>query len=123
MWIVDTPANRAAAERAWKEQPGESHQNGITISKDAECTREELFLSMLVAIDIHHGRYSHDPPYTALQVYGASLTDAVRAELRDYGFDEFRPGANGFWASRPTTSEDWQSAPPRQGTGVVGGCW
>jgi hypothetical protein len=101
VWIVNTPLNRATAERLWKEKPAESHLTGITVFNDAGCSAEELFISELETIDLHHGTHSADPPYTVLEVYGVALTAPIRAALGEYGFNQFRLGTNGFWASRP----------------------
>ena len=36
-------------------------------------------------IDMHHGIYSADPPYTVICVIGAALTATVRAAVSPYG--------------------------------------
>jgi hypothetical protein len=65
---------------------------------------EDLLISELDAIDLHHGPHSANPPYTILQVVGASLSDRVEAELSRLGFDEFQSSSAGFCAVRPATS-------------------
>src|SRR5713226_8715809 len=71
LWIVDTSVNRGAAERLRTERPAESHLTGITLFKDDDgLSPEQLLLSELETIDLHHGIYSADPPYTVLEVRG-----------------------------------------------------
>lgn len=102
VWVVNTPVNRGAAERLRKERPAESHLTGITLFNDAHGgSPEQLLLSELETIDLHHGSYSADPPYTILEVYGVALSRPIEAALTEFGFNQFRPTANGFWASRP----------------------
>lgn len=75
MWIVDTPSNKPVAQRLWKDRPNESHLTGITTFNDVEFSSpEELLIGELASIDLHHGAYSADPPYTVIDVHerGAS---------------------------------------------------
>ena len=61
---------------------------------------EDLLLGELETIDLHHGTYSSDPPYTLLEVRGVALSGPIKAALVLSGFNEFRPAADGFSASR-----------------------
>ena len=47
---------------------------------------EEVLLGNLDTIDLHHGSYSADAPYTVLMVVGASLTERLKTALTDLGF-------------------------------------
>jgi hypothetical protein len=100
VWIVDTPVNRAAAERMWAQRPGESHLTGITIFKAPADSGEEALLAEIDTIDLHHRAYSASPPYSILEVIGASLTDRIKNKLRKYGFEEFHSSSRGFIAVR-----------------------
>jgi hypothetical protein len=62
---------------------------------------EDLLVSVLDAIDLHHGSYSAIPPYAIIEVLGASLSNSIKTELSQYGFDEFHPNSAGFCAVRP----------------------
>lgn len=105
IWIVNTPTNRAVAERLWKERKQQGHLTGITTFNDLKASSEEdLLVSELDTIDLHHGSYSANPPYTVIEVLGAPLSDRVKAELAEYGFDEFHPNTAGFSAVRPVPS-------------------
>jgi len=106
VWIVETPVNRDVAQRLWKERPQEGHLTGITTFKASESSSaEDLLLNEMNTIDLHHGSYSSDPPYTVLEVLGTPLSDRIRGELSEYGFVEFRPNVEGFLAIRPLPSD------------------
>ena len=75
---------------------------GITSFKDAALlSAEDKLLSQLDAIELHHGAYSSDPPYTVLEVFGTQLTHNARNVLSEYGFDKFQITSTGFLTSRP----------------------
>jgi hypothetical protein len=104
VWIVDTPINSAVAQRLWKERPNDNHLSGITTFRDWDSsTPEDLFVSELDMIDLHHGSHSSDPPYTTLEVLGTPLTERIKAALSEYGFTEFRGSSEGFLATRQTS--------------------
>jgi nitroreductase len=101
VWIVDTPINKPVAQRLWKERTHENHLTGITTFKDWDSsTPEDLFISELDMVDLHHGSNSSDLPYTILQVVGTALSERIRAALSTYGFTEFQPSSEGFVATR-----------------------
>ena len=105
IWIVNTHPNRAVAERLWKERNQEDHLTGITTFNDLKTSSaEDLLISELDTIDLHHGSHSANPPYTILEVIGASPSERVKTELSEYGFDEFHVNASGFCAVRPLPS-------------------
>jgi len=102
VWIVDTPTNEPVAQRLWNDLPKGDHLTGITTFDALEgYSPERVFLGVLDVVDLHHGPYSADPPYTVIDVVGTSLTDAIVTELKEYGFDSFEPLTNGFRATRP----------------------
>jgi hypothetical protein len=102
VWIVDTPTNKPVVERFWKERPNEDHLTGITTFNDAALlSAEDNLLSHLDTIELHHGVYSADPPYTVLEVFGTQLTDSAKNVLFEYGFDKFQITSTGFVTSRP----------------------
>jgi hypothetical protein len=102
VWIVDTPPNKAVAQRLWKERPQESHLTGITTFNDYKFSSpEDILLAELETIDLHHGSYSANPPYTILEVVGAPLSAKTKNEMSAYGFNEFQVNSTGFTARRP----------------------
>jgi hypothetical protein len=53
-------------------------------------------MSELDKIDLHLGSHSANPPYTIPELLGAPLSDRIKAELSQYGFDEFHPRVQVF---------------------------
>jgi len=105
VWIVDTPLNRIAVQKV-AVHPSHGHSEGITTFKsDDACSSEDTLINELDTIDLHHGSYSADPPYTVLDVIGAVLSERLRTELSQFGFDDFQPTTEGFRASRPLPSK------------------
>ena len=98
-WIVDTPVNRVAFEKYWREHPAESHLSGVTSFTAAETCREDSAIGVLESIDLHHGSYSSRNPYQELEVIGAELTKELRAELELLDFRSFSISEKGFVAS------------------------
>jgi hypothetical protein len=102
VWIVDTPANRAVAQRIWSANPNRGHLDGVTTFKSVEgSSSEDLVINELDTIDLHHGTYSANPPFTVLEVIGSAITDRLKAELSEFGFEEFQETSLGFRAVRP----------------------
>ena len=101
VWVVDTPTNRVAAQKIWAERPDGTHLEGVTTFKSSADCAEDALLEQLGTIDLQHGPYSADPPYTVLECIGASATERLKRELGQYGFNEFQPTSTGFRAIRP----------------------
>jgi len=102
VWVVDTPANKAVVQRSWNEHPNEDHLTGITTFNDlSSLSPEQMLLGKLDAIELHHGSYSADPPYSVIEVFGTQLTANAKKVLSEYGFSVFQVTAAGFTASSP----------------------
>ena len=105
IWIVDTPTNRAAADMSWAAFPDRKHPDGVTVFTSKNIgSPETILLANLYTIDLHHNAYSADPPYTVLEVIGTSLSEKIKTELSEYGFDEFLTTSEGFRAERPLSA-------------------
>lgn len=102
VWIADTPVNRPVAQQIWAAHPNRSHLEGVTTFKVSEgiCS-EDMLINGLDTIDLHHGTSSANPPYTVLDVIGTLITARLKAELGEYGFDDFQETPQGFRAVRP----------------------
>jgi hypothetical protein len=106
VWIVDTPTNRTVAQQIRAANPSRSHLDGVTTFKFGETSSsEDILINELDAIDLHHGVYSANPPYTVLEVIGTGITARLKAELSDFGFDDFQETDQGFRAMRPMPTE------------------
>ncbi|MEY2506985.1 MAG: hypothetical protein QOH01_1314 [Verrucomicrobiota bacterium] len=100
-WVLDTPENTLVAHRLWKERPAASHLPGITTFRPGQSlSAEDEFISQLGTIDLHHGHYSADPPYSVLEVIGCSPSDRVRAALEEFAFAVQSTTSDGFIAVR-----------------------
>jgi len=107
VWIVNTTLNRTAAQSLGKERKHEDHLRGVTTFEGSESSSpEDLLVSQIDTIDLHHGIYSASPPYTIFEVLGAPLSDRIKAELSKFGFTEFSATRKGFCASRPLPSTE-----------------
>jgi hypothetical protein len=106
VWIIDSPPNRAFVEKVWREYPEPSHLKGVTIFNSPEdASAERSLLGQLDTIDLHHGAYSADPPYSELEVIGVVLTEAIQTALEQTGFKEIHPTGAGFRAVQSLSSE------------------
>jgi hypothetical protein len=106
VWVVDTPTNRAVAQKIWSADPNRSHLDGITTFKTGSASSpEDALLCELDTIDLHHGVHSANPPYTVVEVIGTSISDRLRCELSQFGFDQFEATPQGFRAMRPLPSD------------------
>lgn len=88
VWLVDTPANRAAAEDAWRAAIEWPH---ITVT----LFRRQEWDTLLEQISFQEKR-----PVDAMEVIGEPLSDPARLALNDAGFDRFDETDHGFRARK-----------------------
>lgn len=104
IWVVMSPINEPVVRSLWATDPKSNHLDGITsFNFHEEITAEDRFLDELDTIDLHHGPYSTEFPYTFLNVIGVQLTENIRHTLSEIGFSDFSENCEGFIANR---SED-----------------
>jgi hypothetical protein len=98
VWLCDTPVNKKAAAFCWlKENKFTSLENGITTFKISnQDSPESILTDIIVTVDLHHGEYSHNPPWSELHVYGIRLIAKIESKLREFGTGRFESIANGF---------------------------
>ena len=102
VWAPDLPQYRVVAEEAWASSQQGGERREITLYKVyPEEDSEETFLSWLGTIDEHHGKYSHNPPWSALEVHGVANSEKITEALHEYGVTEISALSDGFRASRP----------------------
>src|SRR4051794_31871527 len=77
VWIVDSPGNTAAAARIRQEYSDPCEAGITTFRAYPQMSPERLFLAELATIDLHHGEYSQNPPYSAIEVIGCAPTAAI----------------------------------------------
>lgn len=93
VWIIDTPANRMAAEACWQQKAAVTTFKGVDgDSPGAAC------LKILTTVDLHHGH--HSGGYSVLEVIGTPLTEELYSVVKELGFSKFEATDDGFRASR-----------------------
>ena len=98
VWIIDTPENKAATEALWREgghAPSIEH-GATTFSARQTDPPDEVVASILGDIDLHHGEYSHVPPWSGLEVFGTNPTPCLVAALAARGFSKVVLTPDGF---------------------------
>jgi len=100
VWILDTPVNRIAAEELWVSTQAEVRSRDVTLFKSTAPSAEDHVINHLDTIDLHHGVYSANPPYSAFEIIGAELTDRLRTELALFGLTEITINERGFRSGR-----------------------
>jgi len=100
-WVVDSTDNQPVMQAIWRERKEINHLEGITSFKvDANATPEDWLVSELATIDLHHGEFSHNPPYSVLKVLGVSPSDRIKKALTGIGLTEIKRISDGFEAKR-----------------------
>lgn len=108
LWVVESPANRVAAESVWAKQEPGSHDRGLTLFKDGRQGDwdEARWLGMLNEIELHYGPLSEDPPYRGIEVIGCALSEEIRHWLEGAGFAMIEEMSEGFRADCPPAADD-----------------
>jgi hypothetical protein len=100
VWIVDTPINRSWAERVWSSANVADRGAVTTFSVNPNQPAEYWCRDILPMIDLHHGKHSQRPAYSAVDVLGTQLTPRLRKIFAEYGFKTLTERPDGFRASR-----------------------
>ena len=94
--------NHSAAQKFWADEPNRDHLDGVTTFKFGEdSSPQDILINELDTIDMHHGIYSANPPYTVLEAIGTSISERLRSKLSQFGFNQFETTPKGFRAVRP----------------------
>ena len=101
VWVVDSPINRDSAQKLWAEFPSRNHLDGASIFKAAlDASPAQTLFNNMETINLHHGVYSANPAYTAVNVIGCNLTSEIQEFLAAFGFNSFKRTNHGFQATR-----------------------
>ncbi|MBE7158417.1 MAG: hypothetical protein INR62_08290 [Rhodospirillales bacterium] len=100
VWIVAGPINEPIVRQLWQQRLTKSHLDGITMFR-SHGSPEDAFLGELGTVDLHHGEYSAQPPYSLLEVVGCPPSEEVRSALTEFGFSIIASSPEGFSAQRP----------------------
>jgi RNAse (barnase) inhibitor barstar len=64
-----------------------------------------VLLGIIGTVDLHHGRYSSDPPYHEVEVIGAAPSPEVEREFATRGLTELTTTADGYVVARLVRAE------------------
>ncbi|MDP3278247.1 MAG: hypothetical protein Q8Q09_23875 [Deltaproteobacteria bacterium] len=102
VWALESPVNRAAAERIRVAAPVYSLERGVTLfHASATDSLADMLAEQIGVIAEHHGPFSHDPPMDALEVYGLAPNADVLAVLTECGWGALSVTESGFIARQP----------------------
>ncbi|MFN0053938.1 MAG: hypothetical protein ACKV0T_17300 [Planctomycetales bacterium] len=102
VWIIDTPVNMASARLLPRDADGgySLEYGATTFSANETIPPDKIVAGIIGTIELHHGEYSHTPPMSVLEVFGADPTPRLMTALADYGFSKTAPIDGGFKAWR-----------------------
>lgn len=97
VWVVESDCNDFIARSLWAADP----KSLLTVfTPKRQASRNEQFLSVIEAVELHHGHFSSQTPYLILEVLGTPMTEAIRGALEALGFSQFTSDGDGFSARR-----------------------
>lgn len=92
VWIGTSLKNRTAVDSVRAQHPG---YDITCINAGADYSGEDLLLSQLEVIDVHHHSWRE------IEVYGTPLTPLLTMAFEGFGVTEFKDTSDGFIAIRP----------------------
>ena len=99
IWAVDSPQNRAIANRSWQERGSADAFQGITVFTVKDFgTAEANCAGILSDVDLHHGIQYSGGNLTEIHVIGARPDEVLRSELSRFGLALIEHTADGFIA-------------------------
>src|SRR5437867_8966550 len=73
LWVMPSPANSNIVRQM--SESGQAASGKLTIwSRSFLPTSESDWQGVIDTVELHHGQYSHNPPVSAIEVFGANLT-------------------------------------------------
>jgi len=102
IWVVPSPANSPVASQLQRKRVGVRPSTQVSIwSHPFDPQTESDWCAVIDDVELHHGEYSHDPPVSTIEIFGAKMSAAAQKAFRLYGFDLFQDTESGFRASKP----------------------
>jgi hypothetical protein len=87
-------------KKLWDQRKATS-SDGITSFKfDVAASPEDWLLARISDIDLHHGNFSHNPPWSILNVIGVCWSQRIAEELAQFGFTQHVETKVGFEAKK-----------------------
>jgi len=101
VWVVTSETNRPVVEALWARHKANPSDCSVTIfNRNAKHSSEDILLTELGTIDLHH------PSWSVMEVYGVARTPLLTKTLQEFGVTDYEDWADGFVASRsePTSA-------------------
>jgi hypothetical protein len=98
VWVVDSSTNAPVIHAIWHEQKTTTSTEVTSFKFDTDASPEDWLIYELSTIELHHGEYSHDPPWSVLNVVGVPWSDRIAGELAELGFTQHVDTPLGFEA-------------------------
>ncbi|MDY0357593.1 MAG: hypothetical protein RBR19_17055 [Sedimentisphaerales bacterium] len=95
VWVVASEVNRLVVQALWRERA-----DVTSFRFTPQAAPEDRLVSILSTVDLHHGEFSHDPPYSVLNIIGVEWSPAIQDEFDSFGLNRFEATAEGFVAMR-----------------------
>ena len=102
VWLVREPDPQPYPHDWWVAL----EQRGPTVSSFDITSGSSIDDALLVALELvedHHNEWTDPPGWKTLEVYGAALSDDVRATLQELEVVDIISTESGFICRRPTT--------------------
>lgn len=103
VWVVESPQNVPAIEQFRRDDRsgGDPLATGITSFKAGDEESPQAMCARIAAdVDDHHGAFAHDPPWSEISVYGATLDERLRDAFASIGATSFELAQGGFVCRR-----------------------
>jgi hypothetical protein len=99
VWAVDSVSNRDTAKRLWEQRGSADAHQGITLfTVTDERDAENNCIGIIGQVDLHHGINSSGSEVSILRVIGVHPSEAIKEEMKAYGFVVFETMPDGFLA-------------------------
>jgi hypothetical protein len=99
VWAVKSAANDRAAAELREGDDDFSFEKGVTMfAPSVGDSPVQWCADIIGTVEEHHGRHSHVPPVTVLDIYGAEPTPQLRRVLARYRFTHVVEKTEGFQA-------------------------
>ena len=100
LWVQRSDKNDPVSQRIRAAREGASGTPDLSTFTASDDDPATAVLEILPTVQLHEGELSQDPPWSLLEVYGASPTPELESELGSLGFSNFSNTPHGFSCER-----------------------
>ncbi|MBN9682351.1 MULTISPECIES: hypothetical protein [unclassified Corallococcus] len=109
VWVVESRENTPVIQGIWKSGLVEAAADPLAVGVTSFATFEGESLEEMCAriaddVNVHHGEFAHDPPWSEIEVFGGKLTSILRHVFEELGATAFTPTQEGFVCRRSLPS-------------------